>query len=49
MPELGYRPVNKYLPPRARNVDMATTPASALEPAAVTGGFLGWVDRMLSD
>jgi Fe-S-cluster-containing dehydrogenase component len=49
MPELGYHPVNKYLPPRARNVGAATPPTPALEPAAVTGGFLGWVDRILSD
>jgi Fe-S-cluster-containing dehydrogenase component len=48
MPELGYRPANKYLPPRtpaagAAGIDVA----DALEPVA--GGFLGWVDRLLSD
>ena len=48
MPELGYRPVNKYLPPRARNACAATAPAPPLEPVAPVGGFLGWVDRMLS-
>jgi len=47
MPELGYRPTNKYLPPRARGSDEAR-PAAALEAAFVEGGFLGWVDRMLS-
>jgi Fe-S-cluster-containing dehydrogenase component len=44
MPELGYGPVNKYLPPRERAVDVA----SALEPVEAIGGFFGWVDRMLS-
>jgi Fe-S-cluster-containing dehydrogenase component len=48
MPELGYRPVNKYLPPRPRAGATAAVPAPALEPANPTGGFLGWVDRMLS-
>ncbi len=44
MPEMGYRPTNKYLPPRARN---AHAEAQALEPVAA-GGFLGWVDKVLS-
>jgi hypothetical protein len=41
---MGYRPTNKYLPPRA----LPVAEAPALEPIAVEGGFLGWVDRMLS-
>jgi Fe-S-cluster-containing dehydrogenase component len=45
MPELGYRPTNKYLPPRARDVSVE---APALEAVSAEGGFLGWVDRMLS-
>jgi sulfite dehydrogenase (quinone) subunit SoeB len=50
MPELGYRPVNKYLPPRpGRNpptVGMGA-PASSAEPD--TGNrLLRWVDRLLS-
>jgi sulfite dehydrogenase (quinone) subunit SoeB len=45
MPELGYRPVNKYLPPRPRAQAGSLAP-SRLEPAV--GGFLGWIDRMLS-
>ena len=49
MPELGYRPTNKYLPPRARTQRSATVPAPALEPVKAEGGFLGWVDRMLSN
>jgi Fe-S-cluster-containing dehydrogenase component len=47
MPELGYRPVNKYLPPRhARNVD---GPAG-VEATATAGDnkLLRWVDRLLS-
>jgi len=47
MPELGYKPTNKYLPPRARQ----TGPARALAPredTATASGFLAWVDRMLS-
>ncbi len=45
MPELGYRPTNRYLPPR-RPVPEADR-AQALEPAP--GGFLGWLDRLLAD
>ena len=48
MPEMGYRPTNKYLPPRARAERSASTPAPALETVKAEGGFLGWVDRMLS-
>ncbi len=44
MPELNYRPTNKYLPPRDKAAH-AETPA--LEPIAADG-FLGWVDRLLS-
>jgi Fe-S-cluster-containing dehydrogenase component len=46
MPELGYRPVNKYLPPRPRE----SAPAAPVRQAEEGGlpGFLGWVDRMLS-
>jgi len=49
MPEMGYKPTNKYLPPRAR-IDSATDTAAPrqLEPAAEAEGFLGWLDRMLS-
>jgi Fe-S-cluster-containing dehydrogenase component len=45
MPELDYRPTNKYLPPREKTATPGATPA--LEPMAA-GGFLGWVDRLLS-
>ncbi|RWB27476.1 4Fe-4S dicluster domain-containing protein [Mesorhizobium sp.] len=48
MPELGYHPTNKYLPPRAHTQRAASVPAPVLEPVRAEGGFLGWVDRMLS-
>jgi sulfite dehydrogenase (quinone) subunit SoeB len=46
MPEMGYRPVNKYLPPRAPRQQSAPalTPSSEVE----AKGFLAWVDRLLS-
>ena len=47
MPEMGYRPTNKYLPPRARRA-ATHVPARDLEPVAAEGGLLGWVDRILS-
>jgi len=50
MPEMGYSPTNKYLPPRcgmpaARPVG----PIEALAPAAPGDGFLAWLDRVLAD
>jgi sulfite dehydrogenase (quinone) subunit SoeB len=49
MPELGYRPVNKYLPPR-RNRKVPDFAAAEAEPHPVTGtsNLLRWVDRLLS-
>ncbi|RWM09449.1 MAG: 4Fe-4S dicluster domain-containing protein [Mesorhizobium sp.] len=49
MPELGYKPTNKYLPPRAHTERSAKVDAPALEPIKAEGGFLGWIDRMLSN
>jgi len=46
MPEMGCRPTNKYLPPRAP-VQASGAP-QALEPVVSEGGFLAWVDRVLS-
>ena len=47
MPELGYRPVNKYLPPRApRVVERDDDVPEALDLAAHP--FLRWLDRLLS-
>jgi hypothetical protein len=49
MPETGYRPTNKYLPPRARARGGAGKGAAPVELAAAPdGGFLGWLDRVLS-
>ena len=45
MPEMGTKPVNKYLPPRPKD----RPPPPALEPVTDTPqGFLGWLDRALS-
>ena len=49
MPELGYRPTNSYLPPRPKAGPGDGGAAAALEDAAPEGGFLGWLDRLLSD
>ncbi|WP_424989926.1 4Fe-4S dicluster domain-containing protein [Fluviibacterium sp. S390] len=47
MPELGTKPVNKYLPPRPKD-DQIDILAPLLEPVAETPqGFLGWLDRAL--
>jgi Fe-S-cluster-containing dehydrogenase component len=60
MPELGYKPVNRYLPPRPRKVDAGDTGAAAALtpvdhsgdpeiPATGTGSrLLDWVDRLMS-
>jgi len=51
MPEMGYRPVNRYLPPRPKAGGAAAAAPEALEPVAHDGakGFLAWVDRVLAD
>jgi Fe-S-cluster-containing dehydrogenase component len=46
MPEMGYRPTNKYLPPRAKRRGEAEG-SVALADASPEGGFLGWLDRVL--
>lgn len=51
MPDLGARPVNKYLPPRPRDRLQEAPPdlAALCEPGTEgLGGFLGWIDRALS-
>jgi hypothetical protein len=48
MPELGYRPTNKYLPPRPRRDKPGCAVAAELETATPEGGFLGWLDSALS-
>ena len=51
MAEMGYRPTNKYLPPRPKVTEGCKGPqaAQALAPADPEGGLLGWLDRLLSD
>jgi hypothetical protein len=52
MPELGYAPVNTYLPPRPRQDEPGCTGAPAtLEPGedmAIANPLLRWLDRLLS-
>ncbi len=51
MPELGYRPTNKYLPPRPKQTSTGCTGAPARLAADDTSdaaGVFGWLDRMLS-
>ncbi|MEJ2435138.1 MAG: 4Fe-4S dicluster domain-containing protein, partial [Pseudolabrys sp.] len=48
MPELGYRPSNRYLRPRERAEHEITIAAPPLQAVQAEGGFLGWVDRVLS-
>jgi len=53
MPEQGTAPVNKYLPPRARDAldipDLASLcdPAPGGQTTPAASGFLGWLDRAL--
>ncbi|MEX2648569.1 MAG: 4Fe-4S dicluster domain-containing protein [Alphaproteobacteria bacterium] len=47
MPELGYKPVNKYLPPRPRK-SVLPAGGGTRESTAGATGVLGWLDRMLS-
>jgi Fe-S-cluster-containing dehydrogenase component len=50
MPEMDCRPTNKYLPPRPRKTTAAASGVpETLADAAPQGGFLAWVDRLLSD
>ena len=51
MPEFGYKPVNKYLPPRPRRgAEAATAPAAPADEALDLAGspLLRWVDKLLS-
>ena len=52
MPELGYQPVNRYLPPRPRRAGndveaVRETPAETLDAKALPP-VLKWLDRILS-
>jgi len=52
MPELGYKPTNKYLPPRSKSPSIHSCATMAkTEPKkeqAAENPFLRWVDRALS-
>jgi Fe-S-cluster-containing dehydrogenase component len=53
MPEMGYRPVNKYLPPRPRREHNAPSPPMSAERAAAPSGsladrFFVWANKALS-
>ena len=50
MPEMGYAPTNKYLPPRPRQQSTGCTgaPAELARAVPAPGGLLGWLDRLLS-
>jgi len=45
MPEMGTAPVNRYLPPRRKDV-LAASPLAPLLDISATG-LAGWLDRML--
>ncbi|RMH46945.1 MAG: 4Fe-4S dicluster domain-containing protein [Alphaproteobacteria bacterium] len=47
MPECGTKPVNRYLPPRPRDVTSDERLDDAAEGSDRPSGFLGWLDRML--
>jgi hypothetical protein len=52
LPELGYQPVNRYLPPRPRRAGsedeaMKEVPAEVLDVEALSP-VLKWLDRVLS-
>lgn len=49
MPEMECRPTNKYLPPRPRRDGASQETTVALKDAAPAAGFLGWIDRLLTD
>jgi Fe-S-cluster-containing dehydrogenase component len=50
MPEMGYRPVNKYLPPRAPVRPRLDVEAANESPQAkpIANALLRWIDRMLA-
>lgn len=49
MPEQGNKPVNKYLPPRARTpLGEGTSFAGSEVSTEDATGLLGWIDRALS-
>ena len=47
MPDLGTKPVNKYLPPRKKDQPAEASPLAPLLDIQATG-FAGWLDRVLN-
>ncbi|NUS39947.1 MAG: 4Fe-4S dicluster domain-containing protein [Lysobacter sp.] len=47
MPELGYAPVNRYLPPRPRRAGDGQAEAVASTPAAQATGIAAWLGRFV--
>jgi Fe-S-cluster-containing dehydrogenase component len=47
MPELGYKPVNRYLPPRKKQPVCAAPDDERLDPSELPGA-LRWLDKILS-
>ncbi len=48
MPELGYKPVNKYLPPRPRRAHAEAPLDPADDDLSGAGPLVRWLDRLLS-
>ena len=54
LPEMGYRPVNKYLPPRPRRnaANAAPSPQAHAQAATASGSlvekFFAWADKTLA-
>ena len=52
MPETGYEPVNRYLPPRPRKTEAGDTGAparlTAAEDSKPSSDFFSWLDKKLS-
>jgi Fe-S-cluster-containing dehydrogenase component len=56
LPQMDYKPVNKYLPPRLRRDEATAGSAASLKPEAIGKGdgsvsdkFFAWLDGKLSD
>ena len=48
MPEMGYRPTNKYLPPRERKRSIPGCGSTAQYGTGAAQGLLRWIDSILS-
>ncbi len=46
--EMGLKPTNRYLPPRAAATVGGLAKGASLDDAPAAGGFLGWIDNVLS-